>query len=85
MKPTKYQINKTIAEVVNKLERLGENPVDNFPEKEGLQEVQAILKEGRTRYSSISKLKTRQARAMALLAVDYVNGGCSAHSLMSFK
>lgn len=85
MKPTHYQITQTISDLANKLERLGENPIENIPQKEAIQEAQSILKEGRTQYKTIGKLKTRQARAMAVLAVDYVNGGCSAHSLISFS
>ncbi len=85
MKPTHYQIKQTISDLADKLERLGKDPIANLPEKEALKEAQSILKEGRTHYTSIGKLKTRQARAMAVLAVDYVNGGCSAHSLVSFS
>lgn len=85
MKPSKHQIRHTLGKLTNRLTNLEMDPNENGPDKEGLKEAQAILKEGRTHYRSIGSLKTRQARAIALMAIDYMNGVCCSESLTNFK
>ncbi len=54
-------------------------------DSEGFQEALSILSDGRTTYRSISGLRTRQGRAIALLAIDYMNGACESRTLLRFQ
>ncbi|OZI09602.1 hypothetical protein BWI93_03195 [Siphonobacter sp. BAB-5385] len=76
MKPTENQIEKAIEEIRKKLDQLGITKAANFPQKEGYTEAVDILAEDRQTYEGIDKLETVQGRAIAVLAVDFLNGEC---------
>ncbi|OZI05866.1 hypothetical protein BWI93_23525 [Siphonobacter sp. BAB-5385] len=81
MKPSTQQIKNTISLLRKKLRDIRSMEQDS----EGFQEALSILSDRRTTYRSISGLRTRQGRAIALLAIDYMNGACESRTLLRFK
>ncbi|PMD90512.1 MULTISPECIES: hypothetical protein [Siphonobacter] len=81
MKPNNQQIKKTISLLREKLKDIRTAEQDS----EGFQEALSILIDGRTTYRSIPLLQTRQGRAIALLAIDYMNGACESRTLLRFN
>ncbi|GAB3701341.1 hypothetical protein GCM10027592_29340 [Spirosoma flavus] len=82
MKPTEAQIQQTIRDIGKRLKAdQMEKPI-NRAIKEGYTEVYNVLVEGRTNYDGIDSLRTVQGRAIAVLAVDYLNGEVEKHVLL---
>lgn len=79
--PTENQIHQTIQSLKQRLNWSQMERPDNKPVKEGYSEAVNILVEDRRTYEGIGKLKTQQGRAIAVLAVDYLNGLCTQRSL----
>jgi len=76
MKPAEHQIKDTIQQIKRRLSDPAMNKPANRAVKEGYTETVSILVEGRTTYDRIDNLTTVQGRAIAVLAVDYLNGDC---------
>ena len=76
-KPTEAQIQNTIQVLQQRLkDPLMKKPI-NRRVREGYEESVNILVEGRETYEGIEeKLNSVQARAIAVLAVDYLLGEC---------
>lgn len=72
MKPTEEQIQETIQIIREKLSSADATAKASVVE--GYSEAVAILAEGRETYDGIERLDSIQGRAIAMLAVDYLNG-----------
>lgn len=86
-KPTSKPTDSEIIETIQKIEKIMQfkaiNRYVNFAVKEGYYKAIMILNAKEYNTSSISKLKTIQGRAIALLAIDYLNGECFQEILLS--
>jgi len=72
--PSEDKIEATITKIYDKLE----TPGITAAVKEGYEEAVDILADDKRKYTDISPLlKTTQGRAIAVLAVDYLNGECT--------
>lgn len=76
--PTEDEINDTLEKLQARLDNEKLSP----QVKEGYEEAEDILADDRRTYSGIDKLTSVQARAIAVLAVDYLNGECEAKVLL---
>src|SRR5690606_25025692 len=79
--PTEEEINTTLDKVYDILDNPEINRKENAIVKEGYNEVIEILLEDRLTYEGIEKLHDIRARAIAMLAVDYLNGKCPEYVL----
>ncbi|WP_138477116.1 hypothetical protein [Dyadobacter bucti] len=76
--PTKDEIEHTINLIYGKLALPQIHVSSNAAIKEGYEEAIEILTDGKRSYNQISKnLKTDQGKAIAVHAVDYLNGECT--------
>jgi hypothetical protein len=83
--PTQHDIEETIALINNKLEFLKTDFSENKNAHVGYAEALRILTESVNSYDHITpSLKTDISRAIAVLAVDYLNGECSREMLLGF-
>lgn len=73
MKPSEIEIEETIKMVEGHLANPSIEKPYNAPIKQGMQAALRMLKRRETQYN-VGKLFTSQARAIAYLAVDYING-----------
>lgn len=81
--PTEEQIEETISKIYDRLENPAVNKALNAAVKEGYEEAIDILVDDKRTYFQInSGMKTQQGRAIAVLAVDYLNGECSQEVLL---
>lgn len=80
--PTENKIEDTLQKVQDRLEEKAMSLSANAAVKEGYEESVDILADDRRTYAGIEKLKTTQGRAIAVLAVDYLNGECTAEVLL---
>ncbi|ARK08853.1 hypothetical protein A6C57_00210 [Fibrella sp. ES10-3-2-2] len=82
-RPTEAQISQTIAYIKRRFNHPNMALPINRSVREGYTEAIRILAENVTSYSQIEELDTVQARAIAVLAVDYLNGECSQHAIIN--
>jgi hypothetical protein len=80
--PSEDEIEDTLQKVQDRLEEKAMSLLANAAVKEGYEESVDILADDRRNYAGIDNLKTTQARAIAVLAVDYLNGECTAEVLL---
>ena len=80
--PTEDEIEETLQKLQDRLEEKAMALSTNAAVKEGYEESVDILADDRRTYAGIDKLKTTQGRAIAVLAVDYLNGECTAEVLL---
>ncbi len=81
--PTESEIEQTIADIEKWLKHPNMKKPVNRAIAEGYMEAGRILIEDVTSYKQISdSLTTVQGRAIAVLAVDYLNGECTKKVLM---
>lgn len=77
-----------IEDTLQKIQDILENPKidwtykNNPAIKEGYEEAVNILADDRKTYAGLNVLKTTQGKAIAVLAVDYLNGLIQAHILL---
>jgi len=82
--PTITEINETVSKIKRRIkpDRIRNGKNDNV--LEGYEAAIKILENGLfDPYDDIKKLKSDQARAIALLAVDYLNGELDAKILVN--
>lgn len=75
--PDEKKILETVAIIEQKLSIKAINKSLNAPVKEGYTKALAILRSNQKDYSGVEFLKTKQGKAISMLAVDYLNGQCS--------
>lgn len=75
--PTEKDIEDSISKIDGKLKIKAINKFVNAAIKEGYTKSLEILKNKQTDYSGIEAMKTVQGRAIAMMTVDYLNGGCN--------
>lgn len=75
--PTDNDVQTTIQKIESRMEDKAINRFANAPVKEGYSKALEILRNKQTDFSGINALKFTQARAIAAVAVDYLNGRCS--------
>ncbi|CAG5072860.1 hypothetical protein DYBT9623_04400 [Dyadobacter sp. CECT 9623] len=80
--PTEDEIEETLQKVQDRLERKEMSMPANAAVKEGYEESVDILADDRRTYQGIDRLHSVQGRAIAVLAVDYLNGECTAEVLL---
>ncbi|MCF2498409.1 hypothetical protein [Dyadobacter chenhuakuii] len=80
--PSEDEIEDTLQKVQDRLEEKAMSLSANAAVKEGYEEAVEILADDRRTYAGIDNLKTVQARAIAVLAVDYLNAECTAEVLL---
>lgn len=81
--PTEDEIEETVSKIYDRLENPAVNKAINAGVKEGYEEAIDILVDDKKDYKLISSsLKTVQGRAIAVLAVDYLNGECTQEVLL---
>ena len=81
--PTEDQIEETITLIYDKLDKPEMKLLKNAAFKEGYEEAIDILVDDKRNYTDISPtLRTVQGRAIAVLAVDYLNGECTREILI---
>ncbi|MDQ1086672.1 MULTISPECIES: hypothetical protein [unclassified Siphonobacter] len=85
MKPSPLEIQRTITLIARKLATPAIQLERNYSQKEGFEEAYRILEENCTSYNLIKVLETRHARAIAILAVDYMNGSCEQSKLVNLQ
>lgn len=79
--PTEQEVDETLAEIKQILRRSEPGSLQH----EGLTEVSSILQGKETEYEQIGQhLASDTSRAMAVLAVDYLNGACKKETLLDF-
>ncbi len=78
--PNVAPTDEQVSDMISKIEaRLAEKPINRFvnkPVKDGYTMAVEILRRRQTNYAGIEKLPTDQARAIAMLAADYLKGKC---------
>lgn len=80
VRPANAEIMETVNIIQEKLELLSGNEVV----KEGYVEAIQLLTENKTSYDQIStSIKNHVSRAIAVLAINYINGECSRETLLS--
>lgn len=83
IRPSEGEIEATIQLINDILELPQIDLLKNTSVKEGYDEAVDILVEDKRSYGQISNaLKSVQARAIAVLAVDYLNGECTREILV---
>lgn len=80
--PSEDEIEDTLQKLQDRLEEKAMSLSANAAVKEGYEESVDILADDRRTYAGIDRLKTQQGRAIAVLAVDYLNGECTAEVLL---
>lgn len=85
MIPSFIEIQRTLTLILRKLDTPAIQLDRNFSQKEGFTEAYRILDENCNSYDRIKVLETRHARAIAILAVDYLNGKCAQDKLLSLQ
>ena len=80
--PSEEEIENTLQKLQDRLEEKAMPLLANAAVKEGYTESVDILADDRRTYAGIDNLKTVQGRAIAVLAVDYLNGECTAEALL---
>ncbi len=83
MKPSLAEVQRTLTLILRKLASPDLALDRNYSQKEGFEEAFRILEENCTSYHAIKELETRHARAIAILAVDYMNGSCDQSKLIN--
>lgn len=83
--PTNNDVERVALLIEKRLADKRMNTYANAAIKEGYTESIDILKNRRTNYAGIEHLKTIQGRAIAMITVDYLNGGCSENVLCGVK
>jgi len=82
--PAQAEIIETISIILKKLEMPVMRTIQNEVVQEGYKEAILLLKENRNSYDSISNsMKSHVSRAIAVLAINYLNGECSRETLLS--
>lgn len=82
--PAQAEIIETISIILKKLEMPVMRTIQNEVVQEGYKEAILLLKENRNSYDSISNsTKSHVSRAIAVLAINYLNGECSRETLLS--
>ncbi|MDB5241432.1 MAG: hypothetical protein JWP57_2057 [Spirosoma sp.] len=86
--PTEIEIQETIAMLQARLAEPGMSKAVNTRVRHGYNKAVDILAQNQRDYrnggpSGIEKLQTTQARAIAMLAVDYLNGECEQKVLVN--
>lgn len=74
--PSEEQIEAMITKIEARLAEKAINRTENQPVKDGYTMAVEILCNRQTDYAGIETLPTDQARAIAMLAVDYLKGDC---------
>ncbi len=74
--PVWEQCEAMIAKIEARLAEKAINRTENKPVKDGYTMTVDILRRRQTDYAGIETLPTDQARAIAMLAVDYLKGEC---------
>ena len=83
--PTQNEIQETIDLINKKMESLKMKSTGNENVMEGYAEALRLLNENSSSYDHISaSLQSDSSRAIAVLAVDYLNGECSRKMLLEF-
>lgn len=82
--PARTEILETVSIIEQKLQLPVFSLAANEKVKEGYTEAILVLTENRNSYSQISTLLTSDvSRAIAVLAVNYINGECSRETFLS--
>ena len=81
--PTEYEIQETIQMLQTRLAEPAMNKPENTRVKHGYNKALDILAQNQRDYAGIEKLQTTQARAIAMLAVDYLLGDCEQKVLVN--
>jgi hypothetical protein len=83
--PTRDEIQETIDLISKKMESQKIKFSENETIREGYEEALRLLTENSNSYDHItSSLQSDISRAIAVLAVDYLNGECSRKMLLEF-
>ena len=83
--PTQNEIQETIDLINKKMESLKIKSLGNENVMAGYAEALRLLNENSSSYDHISaSLQSDSSRAIAVLAVDYLNGECSRKVIMEF-
>lgn len=72
--PQEHEIQETIALLQARLAEPGMSKAENTRVRHGYNKAVDILAQNQRDYAGIEKLQTIQARAIAMLACDYLNG-----------
>ncbi len=81
--PTDEQVEAVIIKLDKRLAIKAINRTVNKPIKDGYTLGVDILRKRQTDYTGIEELPTDQARAIAMLAVDYLKGECHEFTLLN--
>nr|DAL48474.1 MAG TPA_asm: hypothetical protein [Caudoviricetes sp.] len=81
---TNEEIQETISKIEERLADIRVNRFVNAPVKEGYLKAVEILRDHQTDITraKLEELKTVQGRAIAALAIDYLNGECAQYILL---
>lgn len=81
---TNEEIQETISKIEERLADIRVNRFVNAPVKEGYLKAIEILRDHQTdtTRAKLEELKTVQGRAIAALAIDYLNGECAQYILL---
>lgn len=81
---TNEEIQETISKIEERLADIRVNRFVNAPVKEGYLKAVEILRDHQTDITRVKleELKTVQGRAIAALAIDYLNGECAQYILL---
>ena len=81
---TNEEIQETISKIEERLADIRVNRFVNAPVKEGYLKAIEILRDHQTDITraKLEELKTVQGRAIAALAIDYLNGECAQYILL---
>lgn len=81
---TNEEIQETISKIEERLADIRVNRFVNAPVKEGYLKAIEILRDHQTDITraKLKELKTVQGRAIAALAIDYLNGECAQYILL---
>lgn len=75
--PTDAEVDSAIEQIESRLQIKAIKRIANAPVKEGYTMALTILRNRQKDYAGTDALKTTQGRAIAMIAVDYLNGRCS--------
>lgn len=76
-KPSSLEIQTAINRLQFMLDDSNIEEPFNFSQKEGFTEAVTILKERREKFIGFEHLKTVRGRAIAVAAIEYLQGKCS--------
>ena len=82
--PTDGVKNRVINVISEKLNDPRSDLPENAQAKEGLLEARQIIMSGKTDYDGLERLSGAQSRAIACLAVDFLNGTCEDKFFIDF-